>query len=279
MKVFTSKTSNLPLVGLVVVCAVVIAVYWGTFTGMASMWTLSSFRHGYVISAISVVLLLRNRRAFVAEPWTGSWLGLLLAGSCVFMWLLAHRVLVQAVEFAAVLGILGSSVLAVVGLRAFRPIVFPLGYLFLALPVGDALVPYLMRITADVSVHGLNMVGLPVLREGMIVTLPNGTFEVADACSGFRYLNAGLALGVLVAHELFRGFWRQASYVAAVAIVFVLTNALRAFVVMLVASGTHMKVFAGVDHMYFGWVLFLVAMVGMYWLAERFSNRDSPNER
>jgi hypothetical protein len=41
---------------------------------------------------------------------------------------------------------------------------------------------------------------------------------------------------------------------------------------MFVGSSTNMHWLAGSDHIFFGWVLFLAAMVFMYWLAERFSD-------
>ena len=35
---------------------------------------------------------------------------------------------------------------------------------------------------------------------------------------------------------------------------------------------SHMQLFAGKDHIFFGWVLFLAAMGLMYWVAERYSD-------
>ena len=52
-----------------------------------------------------------------------------------------------------------------------------------------------------------------------------------------------------------------------------LTNGLRAFIVMAVASATDMRVLAGKDHVIFGWALFLLVMIALYFVAERFSDR------
>ncbi len=119
------------------------------------------------------------------------------------------------------------------------------------------------------------MVGIPVFRQGMLVTLPGGVFEVADVCSGFNYLNAGLALGVLVGHEIFVSSIRRAVYFAVVAASFIAINGLRAFIVMAVASATDMHLLGGKDHILFGWLLFVVAMIALYFVAERYSDRGS----
>ena len=74
------------------------------------------------------------------------------------------------------------------------------------------------------------------------MTLPGGSFEVADVCSGFRYLNAGLALGVLVAQEMFISWRRRAAFVALVLsqvtgyLPFLLILALMAFMMVPVPS-------------------------------------------
>ena len=106
-----------------------------------------------------------------------------------------------------------------------------------------------------------------------LLVLPGGSFEVADVCSGFGYLNSGLALGALIGYLSFRSPVRFVSYLAFVAVVFVLTNATRAFIVMAVASATEMRVLGGQDHVLFGWFLFLIVMLFLYWLAERYSDR------
>jgi len=262
------------LLGLAIIVSVVVIALWPSFASMASMWTLSSYGHGYAILGVTAALIWRDRHALARQPWCGSYVGLASSALVVLLWSVARATDVRSVEYFAAMMMINAAVWSVLGGVAYRPLLFPLAFLVLAVPAGDSLIPFLMRITADVSVGGLRSLGVPVLREGMVVTLPHGTFEIADVCSGFRYLNAGFALGVLIAFEMLKGALLRCSYVALVVLVFILTNGVRAFVVMLVASATHMQVLAGRDHIYFGWFLFLVAMLAMYWLAGRLSKRN-----
>ncbi len=86
---------------------------------------------------------------------------------------------------------------------------FPLAYMFFAVPMGEGLVPKLMSFTADFTLWALRLTGLPVFRDGMFFSIPAGDFEVATACSGIRYLMASFALGTLYAFLSFRSFKKQ----------------------------------------------------------------------
>ena len=260
-------------IGLATLTSFIIAAYWSSFASMAQMWDLSSYRHGFIIPVICLFMLWRQAPAFVIEPWQGSLVGIVALTLCVWVWMIARATFVQALEHVAITFMLSAAVCAVAGMAAYRVVAFPFLFFAFALPIGSSVVPTLMQVTADASVFGLHVFGVPVFRQGMLLTLPEGVFEVAEVCSGFGYLNAGLALGVLVAHEMFISWPRRAVYVSIVAAAFVLTNGLRAFIVMAVASATDMRVLAGKDHVIFGWALFLLVMIALYFVAERFSDR------
>jgi exosortase A len=268
----TSRAA-LRMCGLAGILVLVVLAYWPSFVSMAQMWTLSSYRHGTIIPFISLLLLWQQRTALVDAPWKPSLLGAAILAATVWVWLVARATFVQAAEHVAVVAMLNAAVWAIAGSRVYASAAFPLGYLAAALPIGTSIVPALMEVTADVSVAALQFTGVPVLRQGMLMTLPGGVFEVADVCSGFRYLNTGIALGVLVAYVTFLSLARRAMFVAVVAVAFVITNGIRAYIVMAVASATNMRWLAGDDHIVFGWILFLIVMVGLYFLAERYSDR------
>jgi exosortase/archaeosortase family protein len=98
-------------------------------------------------------------------------------------------------------------------------------------------------------------------------------------CSGFNYLYSGLALAVLVAHVLFRSWPRRVVFVGVAALAFVACNGARAFIVMAVASASDMSWLVGDDHVIFGWAIFFLVMVGLYFFAERYSDRKAHGDR
>ena len=261
-------------VGWVAALAVlVVVVYQSTFRVVALQVSHDGYQHGYLVPLISAFLLWRSRDHLAEVPWRGSWLGVAVLAVSVWTWIVARTVAVGGVEQLAAVAMIWGLVLAVGGQAFFRRAWFPLLYLIFALPFGSSAIRPLMEITADLATAGLRVAGIPAYREGMLLWLPGGTFEVAEACSGLNYLNAGIALGVLVAHLMFKAVWRQVLYVAGAAAVFVLANGLRALIVMIIGSATHLGKMVGVDHIVFGWVLFLVTLLAMTWLARRYSDR------
>lgn len=257
---------------ILLLAVVPLAVYADTVAAMVGLWASDAYRHGYMIPMISMGLLWRDRASYRGISFAGSWLGVGLLCVLVTFWVVSEATAVQVVEQVSVVLMVSAFVLAVIGRSGYRHVWFPLAFLLLAVPVGATAVPYLMDSTATIAVAALQMLNVPALREGMLVSLPAGTFEVVEACSGFNYLNAGVALGVLVAHLMFRTVWKQILYVGVVVGVFILVNGLRAFIVMYVGSMSDMRLLVGEDHVFFGWVLFLVAMAVMYWLAEKYSD-------
>ena len=257
---------------VIVLAAVPIAIYWSTVATMVDLWSMDSYRHGYLIPLISLLLIWRDRAEYAFAKFKGSWLGVGALAALVGLWVVAEATSVQLIEQVSMVLMVSAFTLAVLGWDAYRQLWFPLAFLLFAVPVGASMIPPLMDSTATIAVAALQMLNVPALREGTLVSLPRGSFEVVEACSGLNYLNAGIALGVLVAHLMFRKLWKQVLYVGGVVAAFILINGIRAFIVMYVGTTSDMQFLVGKDHVFFGWVLFLLAMALMYWVAERYSD-------
>jgi exosortase A len=256
-------------------CAVlVVIVFFDSFAAMFRLWDYSSYNHGYLIPLISGYLLTRDRSRLVAVPWHGSWWGLAALALALLAWYVGRGTATQAVEHLAAVALIVTFAWALAGDELLPAAWFPLGFLFLATPIGEGIVPVLQNITSDVAAVALDIVGVAAFREGNFISLPGGDFEVARACSGFRYLYAGVAMAVLISYLVLSSAWMRLAYVALVAAVFVVLNGFRAFVVMWVASATNMRYMVGEDHVVFGYVLFLGIAALSYWLAVRLAGMD-----
>jgi EpsI family protein len=147
---------------------------------------------------------------------------------------------------------------------------FPLGFLVFAVPFGEGLIPVLMEFTASFTVRALELTGIPVYRDGLHFSIPSGDFEVARACSGIRYLIASLALGTLYAHLTYHTFWRRALFVALSLVVPLVANGLRAYLIVMIAYWSQMRLAVGVDHLIYGWIFFGLVMFALFWLGLAF---------
>lgn len=251
--------------------ATVLVVYHQSVVTMVDLWDTQSYRHSYLIPVISAYVLWIDRDRLADSAWTGAWWALLglVAGS--WLWWLAKASSVQSLEHVAVFILMQCFVLSFLGLETYRRVAFGLLFLVFAFPVGREIEPLLMEITATTSSAYLKLVGIPVFREGMFLTLPGGNFEVAEFCSGYNYLNSGVALCSLLAYLVVQRPKRAVPFVAFAIVLFIFVNGVRAFIIMVIASATQMRHMVGHDHVVFGWVLFFLTMVFMYWLANRLS--------
>ena len=177
----------------------------------------------------------------------------------------------------AVVAMLVGVLWTVLGRHIARAALFPLLFLLLAVPVGEFLIPPLMNFTADFTVGALKLTGIPVFREGNFFTVPSGSWSVVEACSGLRYLIASLTLGCLYAYLTYRSAARRVLFVTAAAIVPIIANGLRAYMIVMIGHLSNMKLATGIDHYLYGWVFFGVVVLLMFWAGSFWREDEQPD--
>jgi EpsI family protein len=145
-------------------------------------------------------------------------------------------------------------------------LLFPLAFLLLGVPFGEAFLPRLMDWTAQFTVGALRSSGIPVYREGNFFAIPSGQWSVVEACSGLRYLIASLTVGALFAYLNYQRAWKRVLFVAASLAVPIFANFLRAYMIVMIGHLSNMKLAVGVDHFLYGWVFFGVVIGLLFWL-------------
>ncbi|MHB8493954.1 MAG: exosortase A [Casimicrobiaceae bacterium] len=259
------------LPALVAVLALIVAAYFDTAAGMVTIWARSeTFAHGFVVAPISLWLIWRIRdRLRLLEP-RPSWLVLPLIAAAGFGWLLGNLGAVNAVSQFAFVSMLVLAVPAVLGIRVAREMLFPLGFLFFSVPIGEFLLPTLMAHTADFTIAAVRASGVPVLREGLqVFSVPNGRWSVVEACSGVRYLIASLVVGTLFAYLNYTSMWRRLAFVGVSIVVPVVANWLRAYLIVMLGYLSDNRIATGIDHIIYGWLFFGLVMLAMFWIGAR----------
>lgn len=237
-------------------------IYRDTARSMVAIWAGSdTFAHGYLIAPIALVLVWMKRRELAKLFPAPDYLGFLLLAAAGLAWLVAAAGHVQVLKQYAMTAMIPAAVLALAGRRVTRALAFPLGFLLLAVPVGDAFLPLLMDWTADFTVAALRMTRVPVYREGTFFTIPSGQWSVVEACSGLRYLIASVTVGALYAYLSYRHLWKRALFIGLSVAVPIFANFLRAYMIVMIGHLSDMRLAIGVDHFIYGWVFFGVVMV------------------
>jgi exosortase A len=266
---------GLAVLALIAGVAVVVGiVYAETFLSMFRLWRSMQHGHGVLVVPIAAFLLWRMRESLAQVPLEATLWGVVPLCALVLLWFVGATVGIQLVEQLAAVLLIPATVVTFLGWPLVRRAMFPLFFLVAAVPIGDGLIPHLMRTTARLATALLTLFGIPVFRQGQFLTLPGGEFEIADVCAGMQYLTAGTIIGVLVAYLTFHSSRKRVICVLAFGVAMVITNAVRAFVVMYVASATQMRYLVGADHVYFGWVLFSAVIAALIYAANRFADAE-----
>ena len=263
--------------------AAIMVVLWVLFLyrdaalGMGQIWWRSeTFTHGFLVLPIVLWLIWRARGSLaLKEPEPTGWV-FLAVGAVVFGWLLADLAGVNAVAQLALVSLLVLTVPAVLGVSVARLIIFPLFFLFLAVPIGEVFLPQLMEWTADFTVLALRFSGIPVFREGLQFVIPSGNWSVVEACSGVRYLIASFTVGTLFAYLNYQSTKRRLLFMGVSILVPIVANWLRAYMIVMLGHLSGNKLAVGVDHLIYGWVFFGVVIMLMFAIGIRWAEPEPP---
>lgn len=255
---------NRMLVAIVFSLLAGITSYWTVVPGMLrDWWDDPNFSHGFIVPLFSGYLIWQRRNELDLFPERESGLaGLLVVGAAVCA-------LVVGKAGGEYFSMRMSLVLAIVGFfrllfgkAGFRKCWFPLGFLVFMVPLPyifyDALAFPLKMIASWVGEHSLEVIGVPVLREGNIIFLPNLQLEVADACSGIRSLMSLSALALATAYFMQIGTAKGGVLCLSAVPISVLTNSMRISVTGILSYRFGQRAAEGFFHEFSGWVVFLL---------------------
>jgi exosortase A len=259
------------------VLVIIAGLFWPTLYSMIEIWERSeTFTHGYLIFPISAWLIWRKRAELAQVQPRPDLRGLVLLAGAGAGWLLADAGSVNVVAQYAFIAMLIATVWTLLGWAFVWAAFFPLMFLLFAVPVGEFLVQPLMGVTADFTVALLQLTGIPVYREGLFFSIPSGNWSVVEGCSGLRYLIASVTLGVLYAYLTYRSWKRRVLFSIAAIIVPILANSGRAYMIVMIAHLSDMKLALGVDHYIYGWVFFGIVMLLLFWIGSFWREDDQP---
>ena len=241
-------------------------------------WTSTTFGHCLFIGPV-IAWLVWQRRAELGQldpiAW---WPGLLLVAAGGTAWLLGDAASAAVARQVGLVVMLDGAVVTLLGPAVARGLTFPLAYAAFLVPFGEGLEPPLQQITVALVMPLLHLAGVPAVVDGVLIHAGANVFEVAEACSGAKFVIAMVAFGVLVANLCFTGWRRRALFMVACVVVPVLANGLRAFGTIYAAHLTSVAAATGFDHIVYGWLFFALVMAGVLALAWRWFDRapDAP---
>jgi exosortase D (VPLPA-CTERM-specific) len=253
-----------------------ILLFHSTFGYLVGVWHRDEYSHGFLIPLVSGYLLWQRRGRFAQVQVSGSWTGVALAALGLAIYFIGSLASITTIDTYALVIVVMGTVLALTGREAFRIALVPLVLLFLMNPIPNFfynnLSSELQLISSQLGVAFIRLCGVSVFLEGNVIDLGSYKLQVAEACSGLRYLFPLMTLGVLTAY-LFKGrTWMRWWLFLSTIPITVVMNSLRIGVIGVLVDRFGTAQAEGFLHDFEGWLVFMacfLVLLGECWLLLR----------
>jgi exosortase len=231
-----------------------------------------SSSHIVLIPLVAFFLLyIERRNTFsITKTSVSSGIGLALSGAIVY-WLANREPFAQdanwplSLETLSVVLVWAAGFLLCYGFAALRAAAFPLLFLLLMIPIPDVLLDRIIHAlqegSTEVAYLIFQAVGVPVVRQGFLLSVPGVTIEVAKECSSIRSSMALFITCLLAAHLYLRTGWKMLLFVLLTLPVSLIKNGIRIATLTLLAIYVDPDFLRGNLHREGGFVFFLVALL------------------
>lgn len=251
------------LAWFVLLVAASLPIWWLGFGSLIAAWSTAEYSHGPLIPLISLYLFLRElRQAAPVDPAAPvdrrPGIAVILLGLTVGIFGNLVRI-PDIVTYGLILWV-GGVVLTCMGWDRGRRHQLPVLHLIFMLPLPQfvywQLTIFLQLVSSELGVWFVRLAGVPVFLEGNIIDLGVYKLQVAEACSGLRYLFPILSFSYLFG-ILYRGpFWHKALLFLMAAPLTVLMNAFRIGMIGVLVNSYGIGHAEGFLHFFEGWVIF-----------------------
>jgi exosortase len=239
-------------------------LYGDIFVGLAKYWEADeNYSHSFIVVPAIAYLVWARRNRLRATELRPSNAGLLIVAGALALLLVGTAGVEFFLQRASAVGVLAGAVVFLGGWRWLRELLFPLGLTALIIPVPPVIfyqAAFPLQLSATkFGVAALELLRIPVLREGNVIALAHTTLEVTEACSGIRSLISLFALAVLY------GYFADSRSVPRIIIalssvpIAIISNGLRIAGTGIAAHYIDPSLATGFFHTFSGWVVFMTS--------------------
>lgn len=230
-------------------------------------WSDPNYSHGFLIPLMSLFFVWDRRDRILLLSPSPNTLGLSVMISGIILLIMGNIAAELFTMRFSMIIVIAGLVLYLLGTQYLKLFLLPILFLLLMIPIpfiifNEIAFP-LQLIAAKSATSVLNLLNIPVLREGNLISLSNTTLEVAEACSGIRSLVSLIALATVFAYFTQIKFWKQAFLVISAIPIAIIANAFRVSGTGILAYFFGEGMAHGFYHSFSGWVVFIVAFILM----------------
>lgn len=248
-----------------------VPLFWLGLVSLGNAWITPEYSQGPLIPLISLYLFLRELRRRPPAP-AGTPVnrvpGILVLLFSFVLAVAGNLVRIPDIVTYAFIFWVGGVMLVGLGWGQGRHHFLPVVHLIFMLPLPQFLYWQisisLQLVSSQIGVWFIRLMGIPVFLEGNVIDLGVYKLQVAEACSGLRYLFPILSFSYLFG-ILYRGpFWHKALLFLMAAPLTVLMNSFRIGMIGVLVNSYGIEQAEGFLHVFEGWVIFGLCVVILF---------------
>lgn len=267
-QVFSFKFNWLPYI----LAFLFILLYFQVIVGLLNDWWVdSNYSHGFLVPLVSAYLIWKKRGKLKSLEKKRSYRGflILLLGLGIYILGTAGSEYFSA-RFSLVIALFGL-IFYLNGKEWAKELLFPIAFLAFMVPIPYVIyysIAFPMQLfSTKLSYFILHSIGLPSIRQGNIIYLPNYSLEVVEACSGLRSLVSLLALGTFFAYVTFKSNLKRFILFLSVFPIAIGANIFRIFITAVGAYVVSPKLAEDFLHKLSGLIVFLISVFSLFILS------------
>jgi exosortase len=258
------KEERVPWVSMVWFFALLVLCYAPVLWRLVNQWNNDEdMGHGFFVPVIAAYIAWQNRDKLFDRPLKPNYWGLAIIAFAAIQLIVAtlgaELFLARTAFVESVIGV----TLFLGGMHALRVLAFPLFLLFFMVPIPAVLYNQitfpLQLFASQVAEVSLNLLGIPVYRDGNILELASQKLSVVEACSGIRSLLSLTFLSLVYSYFFDDKVWMRVVLFLSTIPIAIIANAGRVTLTGIL-SEYKPELAHGFFHTASGWVIFMIAL-------------------
>jgi len=279
-----SAEATATMAGWFVILLALAAMYIPTYWAAAdSTWQSEDNAHGALVLIVVLWLFWRQRKLISQSPFDPSRaLGGISFALGLLFYVYGRTLDSRSFEFLSPVLVTSGLLLVVKGRQALKAAWFPILYLLFTIPlpavVVDTLTAPLKQWISVLVVNALYILGYPISRAGVMISIGQYQLLVADACSGLHSMFSMAAIGTLYVYlRNSASKSHNATMLASMIPISFFANIIRVALLVLITYYLGDEVGQGILHGAAGMVLMLFSLTCLFGIDFLFSRYAKAN--
>jgi exosortase len=224
------------------------------------------YSHGFLVPIISGYIIWKMRKELRSIEKKPSQFGLAIFATGIIIQGISVLWTIRFLSGISLLISLAGAIIYLYGWEIMKKIRFPFFFLVLMIPV-----PFIYLITAPAqmisvlaTINLANLIGIPAVRDGLLIIIPAGAFEVGVECSGINSIISLFMIGIIFAYVLEGSNLMKATIILSTIPLALAGNILRITSILIVAGKYGQEAAINYFHDFSSLLLFSVALSGLF---------------